>query len=273
MLLKKKISMIISITYIVWTFYNIFLHYFTFFPIITTIRKSSYCEEIYFSNEMGGYIWYPEDENVEAYQNVLFYFNGMEGNGSSRFNILRKLQQDYTDFTILQMDYPGFGLSYNVPLTLKSLKKECSFVMREILTSNPVEKYSCWGEGLGNWVMLSCLDSYVDYDPDKIIHYNISTSIQENMNDNFSIISYFFLFSYFNTKNVPYYYKKRFKNKSPHVYFLYNNDQLKKERSFQCYYDLDSISFSSKHLVYLEGKGNSSLLMKENFQKIKNIMI
>ena len=121
---------------------------------------------------MGGYIWYPEDENVEAYKNVLFYFNGMEGNGSSRFNILRKLQQDYTDFTILQMDYPGFGLSYNVPLTLKSLKEECSFVMREILTSNPVEKYSCWGEGLGNWVMLSCLDSYPDYDPEKIKELN-----------------------------------------------------------------------------------------------------
>lgn len=270
---KKKISVVISIIYIIWTFYNIFLHYFTFFPIITTIRKSSFCEEIYFSNEMGGYLWHPNDENVDTYKNVLFYFNGMEGNGSSRFNILRKLQQEYSDYTIIQMDYPGFGLSYNISLSLRSLHEECSVVMKEVLTSNPVEKYSCWGEGLGNWVMLSSLENCKIYDPQTIVHYNISFGIFQNLKDKFFIFSHLFIFSYLNTKEITYSYKKRFSEYSPSLYFIYNNDKHKEKRSIESFYKIDNIPFEKKKLIYLHGKGNSSLLMKDNSEQIKNIMI
>lgn len=273
MKLQKKFSKMISIIYIVWTFYTIFLHYFTFFPIITSIRKSVYCEEIYFSNEMGGYIWHPEDENVELYQNVLFYFNDVDGNGSSRFNIMRKLQQEFPDYTILQMDYPGFGLSYNTSLTLKSLEKESSFVFREVLTSNVVEEYMCWGEGLGNWIMAMCIHNYTDYKPTKIIHYNMSSSIYQNIKDKFSILSFLFVGSYWNSKSIEYYYKKRFSKEYSKFIFFYNDTKKKKENSFETFYNLDFIPFDHKEIIYMKGNGNASILMKENLSTIKNIMI
>ena len=270
---RKKISTIISVLYVIFTFYNIFFHYFTFVPVITTIRKSSYGEEIYFSNEMGGYIWHPEDESVDSYKNVLFYFNDMEGNGSARFNIMRRIQQEFPDHTIIQMDYPGFGLSYNMSLSLKSIEKECSFVLREVLTSNIVEKYSCWGEGLGNWVMAMCLKNYTDYDPYTIIHYNICCSPYQNMNDKFSHLAILFILSYVQTKNIKYYYKSRFVDKFPNIKFLYNDSKNSKKNSIDSYYDLDFIPFPKKEVICLSGKGTSAILIKENYLKIKNIMI
>lgn len=266
---KRKLSVVFSIIYIVYCFHNIFFYYFHFFPVITTIRNPIYCNEVYFSNELGGYLWKPQDENVELFKNVIFYFNNMDGNSSSRFNVVRKIQKEFDTFTMIQMDYPGFGLSYQIPLSIQSIKKELTTVLNEVLVSNNVQKFICFGEGLGNWVMAMILDQITFISPDTIIHYNVSYSLNHSLYDRYSFLS--FPFYSFHTKTLQSYYKNRFtKGESPRMIFIHNKNYYKEKNSFQCYYDLDFIPHEKKKIIEIDG---SILSNTFSFEEIKNIMI
>jgi hypothetical protein len=149
----SRLSNFISFFYIFIYLYLTLYRYFISTPIIGPIRKSETAQEIYFNNEMGGYLWDPKDESVSTYENVLIYCVGFDGNASGRFALVRKLQNLLPTYTIVLFDYPGFGLSYTLEFSFSSIISRMVETMNSLIDTNHINNYHLMGEGMGCYII------------------------------------------------------------------------------------------------------------------------
>ncbi len=269
---QRKIMKYVTFLYTIWFFYKLIFQYFLFVPVINNIRQSNQCSEIYFSNEIGGYLWNPLDENYSAYQKSLFYFNDLSGNSTCRFHVVRKIQEILPSFTIIQLDYPGFGISYSMPLCFTEIVKRMSETIQLILTSNDVDQYGVWTEGVGNIVAASSIQLCKnDLDPEFIIFHNpIENILQEHVNRYTLISSIFLIPAVWLPKSIPTLRKLQNVSKSSPICIFICNEKYMKTTSNH-YHLMDWIDFSQKHFLKLQGNGISSILMKENQNVLSSI--
>lgn len=265
----KKIYTIFSLVYTVLYFYRVLHETFMFTPIINPITNQiEECEEVYFTNNLGGYVYRPKEEDGVLYQKLMFYYNDFEGNSSSRFKIIRKIQTLFPTFTILQLDYPGFGISSTCVLTMKDIIEKTTEVIYGILEDNDVTEYGFWGETMGNYVVSQILYQS-DLNPKFIVQYNPVVNVLEKYVTINTIFSFPFLFPCLFYKKSTELLNTFLQNKDCHVIVFFNQCKNQEKYTMEMYYGLTNVSWEKKSVVELEGNSVLSFLIPKNEKKIQ----
>lgn len=257
----RSFSIFLSTLYIFCFLYHLFFQYFTFSPLLSIIRTSEYSEEFYFENNLGGLLW-----ECEQKENIIFYLNDWKGNCSTKIGYIRQIQKNFPEYFLIQLEYPGYGYSSHLELSIQEMIDKCGESMIDYIKKNNVQSFGLWGEGMGNIILSKIIRKY-SIEPDFIIHYNPSPSIFDYLYNQYSILAFFFPSSFLED------YSNKLKEKIPFIYILYNEEKNFKKYAYQYYYSLVSIPFSKKKIISFQGKGISSFFLPSNISKLQKKLV
>ena len=141
--------------------------------------------QIFLDNGTCYFVYHPLNSNAALYSKVLFFFNDCSGNASSHYAIVRLIQRLFSEYTIVQFEYSGFGFSFESKLLLEQIQKATlqsfEFVFEE--QGYRIDHYIFFGYKFGAYIisyLLSELNSSF-YFPQKIFFY-IKSEIGETAN-------------------------------------------------------------------------------------------
>ena len=173
-------------------FYTYFLIYFYFLcqqriylcPLYHTLipyDKYDTIEQLYLDNGTTVFVFSPLEVSSPIYQNILFFCNDISGNCSTHYAIVRLFQKLYPTMTLVQMEYSGFGQSYESKLFLHQVQQQAiqSFLFILEDKASLLETYSLLGFKFGAYIasyLLAEKPSTV-LDPSHVIFYNPTFSI------------------------------------------------------------------------------------------------
>lgn len=238
-----------------------------FFPLILEPKSSKHCYETYFSNDMGGYIWKPIHQNPLG-EKTLFYFNDTTGNCSTRFVIVRDIHRNYfPNYTIVQLEYPGFGISTHLPLELDNIIGQCTSVVINFLRQYTVRESVFWGEGMGSFIMSQVIPKTPAL-PNQIVFHNGVNNLSSYLFSKFKFfMAPFFLFSkkwkhssdYMKTNRFPTTYK-----------IITTQNPVHQHQSFDFYFEMPD---ENVHFLELEGNGSYGILFEKNRVLLDNLFL
>lgn len=262
---KRRKTNLISIIYVLVFYYNILLNFLTFRPVITNIAENEYenTELFYFPNENCAYLW--KSSNPLS-NKILFYVNSFEGNCSTRFNILKGVQNLIdNDYDIIHFDLSGFGLSNkgecNLTVIQLSLLENINYVMEKYANSS---NYSILTENESIIPISKILDDLV-IKPQSLICLNAKNSIFDYMKLRYTSYLIPFYFSYYFDKSVSFFLEKYYeKYPSKTKFFFLKNDELQDHDDYDVYFEIDTIPIQNKKTLTIQGKGPTSFILHEN---------
>lgn len=262
----SKIQYVLSIILLFFTVFNFTWNHVICYPLILEPKTSKHCSETYFINNMGGYVWKPIHP-VTIGENVLFYFNDTTGNCSTRFVVVRDIHRHYfPDYTVIQLEYPGFGISTHLPLHLENIIDECTFVLSNLSKQYNIKKCAFWGEGMGSYIMSRVIEKTPIF-PNQIIFHN-------GVND-----LYFYLFSKYKFLISPFFlFLKNSKHSSTYLkntchakyYIITTQDDLHQYQSYEFYHEMKD---NQIELLELEGKACYGILFEKNRPLLDRLFI
>ena len=249
-------------------FLQIDLSIFCVYSVVNSVRRTNLCNEIYFSNEMGGYVWPPIDSSTPMYQKTLFYLNNLSGNCSTRFGLLHRLQREFPSYTIVQLDYPGFGISYRLDLNVNEIIYRTHETLQLILKTNNVETFGFWTEDLGGYILAKILYNDQTLKPSFIICHNLTNTFWEYYKNEYTFLSLPFLGPCLTYPTVSFLLNNTKIHERVKIVLFYDEKKRQKRISTEQWYTLKNISFPKKFLVPLKGSGISSFFLPENESNI-----
>lgn len=170
-MILKKLRYIVSLFLLFFSIVKLIWNRLLFFPLMLEPKSSKHCFETYFINNMGGYIWKPIHPTGIG-EKTLFYFNDVTGNCSTRFVIVRDIHRNYfPDYTIVQLEYPGFGISTHLPLELDNIVQQSRTVVLNLFRQYDIRYSIFWGEGMGSFIMSQVIPN-TPILPNEIIFHN-----------------------------------------------------------------------------------------------------
>lgn len=262
-MIPRSYTIFLSTFYLFCFLYHLFFQYFTFSPLLSILRTSEYNQEFYFENNLGGLLW-----ECEQREKVIFYFNDWNGNCSTRIGYIRQLQKNFPNYFIIQLEYPGYGYSSHLDLSIYEMIDKCGECIQNYIKKNNIQSFGLWGEGMGNIILSKIIKEY-HLEPDFILHYNLTPSIYNYINDKYSILSFLFFITNIHIED----YSSYFKEKIPTIYLLYNKEKNYKKYTNQYYYNLKKIPFSKKNIISFDGIGKSSFFLENNLLKLQKILV
>ena len=262
---NSKFTKVISTVYCFLFFYRFFYKYFMFRPIISALRKSDTAQEIYFNNEIGGYAWNPLNNEISVYENVLFYFIDFSGNSTSRFAVIRKLQFLFPDYTVIILDYPGFGLSYMLEMNVTNIIHKVVETINCIIDGNEIKNMGFIAEKMGNYVARYVLSKKIKKNVKFYIEFNGISNVMEYQLSKYSLLALPFLLPCVVMK-----YPSALNTIEKTVYL--SNDEKFYEKSTLQRFILDRNSIETKMVFHLEGKGLSCFLLPSNDFKLSKML-
>lgn len=261
---NTKFAKIMSMFYCIIFFYRFFYKYFMFRPIISAIRKSDTAQEIYFNNEIGGYAWNPLNNEISVYENVLFYFIDFSGNATSRFAVIRKLQVLFPDYTIIILDYPGFGLSYMLEMTVTNIVHKVVETINCIIDGNEIKSMGFLAEKMGNYIARCVLSRKIKKQIKFLIEFNAISNIIEYQLSKYSLLALPFLLPCLVMKYPS------GANTIEKTVYLWNDEKFHEKSTLQRFI-LDTNSMDKKTVFHMEGNGLSSFLLPSNDSKLSKM--
>ena len=150
-----------------WITFFLFRNTFFLFPLLHMVENTSRrpFQEIYFENEMGAWLYPPQEQTLN--ENILVYFNGNAGNVSTRVTLLRAVQDIFPTFSIYHLEYPGFGISEHLQCDFHTIVRYCTETCELIRKRHDsIDVFVFWGESLGALVQAHVyrrLQSTVDW--------------------------------------------------------------------------------------------------------------
>ena len=262
-IISRSNSIFISICYTICFLYYLLFQYFTFSPVISITRTSNYSEEFYFENNLGGLLW-----ECDQREKIIFYFNDWNGNCSTRIGYIRQLQKHIPEYFFIQLEYPGYGYSSHLELSINGMIEKCGECIVNYVKKNNIQFFGLWGEGMGN-IILSKVIKYYPIKPNFIIHYNLVPSMNKYMFQKYSFISLLFILSVLNIED----YSNRLQDNIPNIYLLHNEEKNVKKYSYEFYYYLSKIPFSKKNIISLKGEGISSYFLTKNISRLQKKIV
>jgi len=266
----SKLYQTISFWYAICFFYKLIYQYFIFIPVINSVRKSDICNEIYFSNEIGGYLWPPTDTTTPLYQKCLFYMNDFSGNSTARFGLIHRIQREFPSYTFIQLDYAGFGISYRLNLNLNEIIYRMHETVQIILKTNRVQKFGFWTESVGIQILSKMLYNDPTIQPSFLICYNITDTFWKHYKNEYSVFCLPFLLPCMTYKPVSQLLNQTKVKETLKLILFHDEKKHQKLMSLQQYYALKVIPFSKKCIVPLKGAGISSFFLPENETSISS---
>ena len=260
---NRSFSIFLSTLYFFCFLYHLFFQYFTFSPIISIARTTEYSEEYYFENDLGGLLW-----DCEQREKIMFYLNDWNGNCSTKIGYLRQIQKSFPEYFLIQLDYPGYGYSAHMDLSIEHMIEKCGESISNYVKKNKIKKYGLWGEGIGNMILSKVIKRF-KLRPDVVIHYNVEMSIFDYLDRKYSILSYLFFFIRMNMED----YSKTFEKEKPNIYIIYNEERKYKKNTYQYYYELKNIPYEKRNIISLEGKGQSTFFITNNMTELQKKIV
>ena len=256
--------------------YFLLLSYFIFymnrdrfflFPMLHLVETplTETVEEIYFENEMAAWV-YPPRRPVEE-EKIMVYFNGNAGNVSTRLANVRVVQQLLPEYRIYNLEYPGYGLSADLPLSMDSMGKECLVACQAIVRRHPsLHTLGFWGESLGALVQSHVFAEMAE-EVDWMVHMNGVASLRTTLSS--------FLHPMLHALVLPVvpcaenasdiYSKKGLEPDQKLLIAHASHDEVVSDtQSKYLYFHLKSAFPDSVYFLELRGKHNGVLLQKEN---------
>jgi hypothetical protein len=254
------VKKILSLLYI-YQFISITIYYIKekllLFPLYTqyiSLDKIENVETIYLENDSCVNIFFPENE--EHYKKCLFMFNDFSGNSNSKYLLVKQLQKVFSSFTIIQLEYPGFGMSFHQKSTISNIFESCLETINLILINNNIIQYGFFSERFGSSVISHLLEK--DLKPNFIIYYNPIYDFYHSSLEILPVIFQPFLFPLLYWKNESKI------QKNTNIYIIYTKKWEKD--SLQKYTFLKNKKMNIS-IQELKGKENFGLLIQRN-QKV-----
>jgi len=271
---KKKLN-IISMLYIFIFYYQIILNFLIFRPLVINVIENNYenTELLFFPNQTCAYFW-KKNGHVQP-SKFLFYVNGFEGNCSTRFNVMKTLLNTLPgdDFTIVQFELAGFGLSSHIECNLTAIQICLLENMNYMIDHFPtMTEFHLMTENEG-FVSIVNIVNKLKKNPLSIICLNAYPCLYEYLKWKYGRMSLPFYFSLSSSKKHNLAQMNQFYEKNgvdTKFYFLKNDDFCHDD--FNIYFDLDTIPPKQKERITITGKGPTSLLLHENQTHMENLL-
>lgn len=226
-------------------------------------------EQIFLDNGTSLLVFMPLDNNATIFENILFFFNDSAGNCSTHYAMVRLIQKLYPTFTIVQLEYSGFGFSFESKLLLYQIQKSAlqAFEFLHEEQNETIKQYICFGHRFGAHVIsyiMSQLPSSIPA-PTEIIFYNSINRISDIFEHRVPFPFHIFL--------------------SPSFAIEKTSDFLKKSKCFlnvklietdmiqhSLYFNLENLSNCHVDQLSLKGKEKFSLLYEKNYHQLKKFL-
>lgn len=257
-------------------YYHILLNFLTFRPLIVNITENNYTnsEVFFFPNQTCAYLWKSITQLSHENKKILFYIQGFDGNASTRFNVIKSLQNILSnEFDIIQFDLSGYGLSSQCECNLQaiqtSLIENINYSMNQYAPIGTPFSIMTENEAI---VPVCKILRHLEKQPDAFIFLNPKNSLFDFMKIKYGIYMTPFFFSYFFDKKVSEYLKEYHQNTSTSTstqYFLLKNEELYQD-DYDFYFDLDFLSIEKKNKLTIKGQGPTSLVLHENHSLLKD---
>lgn len=275
---KKSLSKshtIFYVAYIIILYYNLVLNFLTFQPLLTSLHDNIQTTEVsvsFFPNEIGCFIWKELEENTAELEQkkVIFYMNNLEGNSSSRYYIINRLRHLFPEYSIINIDYPGYGLSNILNCSLKNINLLISQAITFYLKTNHVQEYGFITENEACFLISKIL-TMIEEIPKFVIALNPVNNLFERMIYKYSIFSFPLFLPYCFTNsmvdNISFFVEKKNAYDLTRFLFISNSERNDTNR---LYIKLDKINPSRKTRLHIEGFGATSLIIDKNFQLLES---
>lgn len=255
---------------------------FFLFPVLHMVETppADTYEEVYLENEMAAWRYFPRVGTIPSNESILVYFNGNAGNVSTRIANIRVLQHLLPDYTIYNLEYPGFGLSASLPLSLESICDECTVACENIIRLHPLaHKLGFWGESLGALVMarvFSRLSSTGTHSIDWVVHMNGVVSLPATIGAFVPLLLHALVLPVLpgGKEDIASLYSKTGFEETQRLLIVHaNHDEVVSDnQAKQLYLALKSRFPESVHYLELRGKHNGVLLQKENQDALQEFL-
>lgn len=270
---KKRLNML-SMLYILIFYYQIILNFLTFRPLVINVIENNYenTELLFFPNQTCAYFW-KKNGHVQP-SKFLFYVNGFEGNCSTRFNVMKTLLNTLPedDFTIVQFELAGFGLSSQIECNLNAIQICLLENMNYMIDHFPtMTEFHFMTENEGFIPVVNVLNK-VKKNPLSMICLNAHSCLYEYIKSKYGVLMlpFYFSLSFSKKHHIAQIHQYHEKNGvDTKFYFLKNDDFLNDD--FNLYFDLDFIPPKQKERITIKGKGPTSLLLHENQSHMQNL--
>lgn len=266
-ILIRKIGIVLYSIFIIISIYKYIQEKIILFPSYKQYisYNTDECSEYFLKNNMVTYNHHPYNQNVELYENLLFFFNNSYGNCNMNYIIIKQIRQLFPHYTIIQIEYPGFGLLFNLDLSINKILSESLYAVNYYLTSYKYKKFGFFGDGFGCYVM-SNVFLKLDRNPNFMIHNNGITDLYEHYSKIFPFYYKILLLPLLKWEKIRYNKKKK---NFPNIFILVSNkDNIDvKQSNYTLYLELYE-KYKEKISIH-NIKGNNFLFI-ENLDKLKN---
>lgn len=260
----KILRKFLFIVYI-YQFISIIVHFIKekllLFPLYTqyiSTENIENIETIYLENDCYVNIFFPERE--ERFKKCLFIFNDFSGNANTKYLLVRQLQKIFNSFTIIQLEYPGFGQSFHQTLTISNIMNTCWETINVFVVEKNIQYYGFFSERFGSCVVSYLLEKQLQ--PNFILYYNPIYSLYHSSLDIVPILFKIFMFPLIFWNNND--------NHQNIKTFIINTKKWERD-ALDKYFFLKNNN-TNVFISEIKGKENFGLLIQENQQKLKNFL-
>lgn len=269
---KSKYINIYSL-YIFFSYYNAFLNTLTFQPLLTNIHDKFEVQNLtffYFSNQIGAYLY---NFQAEISKELIIFLNSFSGNCSSRVNLIRQLLTyiNKDSICILQIENPGSCFSDEIEPTITNHYLYIEEAINSFLIQHQIfqDSFHIFTEGESS-LICSKIISKIKFNPKNIIHFNPINSLSSYLIEKYGLFMFFLVLPYYTHKSLCTNYnnnKKLTNSSNTNIILIMNNFN---SSSRDIYLDIN-LPFERKKILTIEGKGLTSLIIKENQNIIKDL--
>lgn len=265
-ILIRKIGIVLYSIFIITSVYKYIQEKIILFPSYKQYisYNTEECSEYFLKNNMVTYNHHPYNQNIELYENILFFFNNSYGNCNMNYIIIKQIRQLFPDYTIIQIEYPGFGLLFNMDLSVKKILDESLYAVNYYLEAYKYKKFGFFGDGFGSYVM-SNVFLKLNKVPSFMIYYNGITNLYEYYSKIFPFYYKIVLLPLLKWKQIKF--NKKIKN-FPNTFILISNKNniYIKQSNYTLYLELYE-KYKNKISIH-NIKGNNFLFI-ENLDRLK----
>jgi len=263
--------------FLVVTYFLFYLHRsrFFLFPMGHLVESppSDHYEEIYLENEMGVWVYSPSVSTHTSVENIMIYFNGNAGNVSTRIANIRVLQHLFPDYKIYNLEYPGYGISAHLSLSLDNIISECSVACENIVRRHPsMECLGMWGESLGALILSRVVAKNSSLPVTWMVHMNGVVSLSSTIGSFIPFLLHALILPVLPcSEDTASLYSTTLQGHQKLVLIHSNNDEVVSGmQTKNLYLSLKSKFPDQVHYLELRGKHNGVLLHKENQEALQD---
>lgn len=273
---QKWLGTVYSMIYVLYCVYSVY-HFikekYVLAPVYTEVISTENIENVekkFLKNDTGVVVFHPREG--ESYRKCMLVFNSCYGNANLKYLLVRQMQNTFSTFTIIQVEYPGFGFSHHFDPTITDILSLTFESYKLILEEyRMIETIGFFGEQFGSYVQSVVYEKAFQKNlrlPDFMIQLNgIDNLYDFAMEENHLFMSVLQLPLLAWKSSSEYY--KNLKN-NIQIFILFTNDHVSVEDSFSLYYQI----YQPKRKVFLmelSGSKNFGFLVRENSRLIDNI--